>query len=60
VAEKANLPPEQYAWLDGLHKSKKLLDPAEPARSFVKLALNGIPRGVNGQVVAWDDIRIVG
>ncbi|ETN36193.1 uncharacterized protein HMPREF1541_08470 [Cyphellophora europaea CBS 101466] len=57
--EKSNLPPDQYKWLASLHAEGKLLRPEEPAGSFVKLALGGVPKVLNGLVVPWDDPRLV-
>ncbi len=48
----------QYDWLVNLHKDGHLLQPNQPASSFVKLVLNGIPEEVVGKVIPWDDTRI--
>ncbi|KIW90073.1 uncharacterized protein Z519_09504 [Cladophialophora bantiana CBS 173.52] len=55
---KSNMPPEQYKWLADLHARDELLPPQRPASSFVRLAVNEIPKALNGQVVPWDDVRI--
>lgn len=56
--EQSNMPPEQFSLLRDLHAGGRLLRPEQPASSFVKLALKGMPKSLNGQVVAWDDSRV--
>lgn len=57
-ADQNNLPIEQYNWLKDLYAKGGLLRPEQPARSFVHLAVNGIPPEIVGTVVPWDDSRI--
>jgi hypothetical protein len=47
-----------YHFLVDIHKQGNLLHPDQPAASLVKLALDGIPQDIRGQVVAWDDDRV--
>ncbi|KAH8816702.1 hypothetical protein F5884DRAFT_818653 [Xylogone sp. PMI_703] len=54
-----SLPSEQYQWLNNLYKAGKLLSPDQPASAFAKLALNGIPKKLSGQLIAWDDAQVV-
>ncbi|OQV01807.1 hypothetical protein CLAIMM_07099 [Cladophialophora immunda] len=56
---KSRMPAEQYNWLTALHANGELLRPEAPASTFVRLALTGIPKDLNGQVIAWDDDRVV-
>ncbi|KIW80718.1 hypothetical protein AYO21_05605 [Fonsecaea monophora] len=55
---KTHMPAEQYNWLTSLHANGELLRPEAPASSFARLAVSGIPKDLNGQVVAWDDERV--
>lgn len=52
------MPSHQYKWLSELHAKGGLLPPERPASSFVRLAVDGIPKDLNGLVVGWDDARI--
>ncbi|OAP56473.1 hypothetical protein AYL99_09652 [Fonsecaea erecta] len=56
---KFHMPAEQYNWLTDLHANGELLPPEAPASTFASLALSEIPKDLNGQVIAWDDHRIV-
>lgn len=59
-ADKENFPEHMYKWLDDLHKAGGLLKPEQPGGSLGKLAMNGIPTELSGQLIPWDDIRISG
>lgn len=56
--DKKDMPTDQHEWTVGLYERGELLRPDQPAASFVKLALHGIPSTVVGQMVEWDDVRI--
>lgn len=52
------MPAEQHNWLTSLYSKGGLLRAEQPASSFVKLALNGIPKSLNGKVIPWDDVKL--
>lgn len=43
-----------YNLLVDMHKQGKMLHPDQPAATFVKLAVDGIPQEIRGKTVAWD------
>lgn len=58
--DKDTLDPEMYDFLVDLHSQGKLLHPDQPAATFAKLAVEGIPPEVRGQTVAWDSTYVKG
>jgi hypothetical protein len=52
------MPTEQYNWLKQLHDTKGLVEPEQPASTFARLALHGVPEECKGEVVPWDDLRV--
>lgn len=58
--DKDTLDPAMYNFLVDLHSQGKLLHPDQPAATFVKLAMEGIPPEVRGQTVAWDNPYVKG
>lgn len=46
---------EALSMFKGLKSDNKLLDSSVPATVYAKLALNGIPEGVNGKYLSYDD-----
>ena len=52
------MPKKQYEWLSTAHARGEMLKPEQPASSFTRLVVNGIPPDLKGQVIAWDDARI--
>lgn len=56
--DKSNMSAEQHNWLSSLYSNGGLLRAEQPASSFVKLALNGIPKSLNGKVIPWDDVKL--
>ena len=57
-ADKENMSAESYNWLSSMHAQGELLRPEQPASSFVRLALKGVPKELNGKVIKWDNARI--
>lgn len=43
-----------YNLLVVMHEQGKMLHPDQPAATFVKLAVDGIPQEIRGKTVAWD------
>ncbi|KAJ4128798.1 hypothetical protein NW754_016723 [Fusarium falciforme] len=46
---------EQLKMFRGLKENNQLLDSSVPATVYAKLALHGIPDGVNGQYLSYND-----
>lgn len=56
--DKKTMPPEFYKFLEDLYHNKELLRPEQPAATYVRMALEGIPTDAVGKVLDWDDQRI--
>jgi len=56
---KTDLPEHMYSWLNDMHLKGELLRPEQPGGSLAKLAMHGVPQEIAGEVVGWDDKRIV-
>jgi hypothetical protein len=52
------MPPEFYKFLEDLYHNKELLRPEQPAATYVRMTLEGIPTDAVGKVLDWDDQRI--
>jgi hypothetical protein len=52
------MPEDQYKWLADLHAKGQMLSPDQPASTFVKLALHGIPQAAAGKALYWNDPRV--
>ena len=58
--DESDMGAKQYEWLSSLHAKGELLRPEQPAGSFARLALEGIPTPLNGLVISWNDSSING
>ena len=56
--DKKTMPPEFYKFLEDLYHNKELLRPEQPAATYVRMTLEGIPTDAVGKVLDWDDQRI--
>ncbi|KAK5026927.1 hypothetical protein LTS07_007226 [Exophiala sideris] len=56
---KDKLRPDMHKMLSGLHARGELLKPEQPGSTLARLAVQGVPKEISGQMLPWNDDRIV-